>query len=81
MAGGLDYRESVPEGVTIREVKAQLPHLLRRVENGEQVVIRRGSQPVAMLVPMPRTANRVVWGDLVGELHDGFDEPLEGFPA
>lgn len=81
MVGGLDYRESMPEDVTISEARAQLSHLLRRVENGEQVVIRRGAQPVAMLVPMPRATNRVVWGDLVGELHDDFDEPIEDFDA
>ncbi|MGK2938912.1 MAG: type II toxin-antitoxin system Phd/YefM family antitoxin [Solirubrobacteraceae bacterium] len=36
--------------VTVQEAKTQLSALLRAVEAGEQVEIRRGSTPIAMLV-------------------------------
>lgn len=41
--------------VTVQEAKTQLSALLRAVEGGEQVEIRRGSAPVALLVPRPPT--------------------------
>ncbi len=36
--------------VTVQEAKTQLSALLRAVEAGEQIEIRRGQMPVAMLV-------------------------------
>lgn len=36
--------------VTVQEAKTHLSQLLRRVEAGEEVVIGRGREPVAMLV-------------------------------
>ena len=40
----------------ITEAKAQLSALIRRVEEGEEVVIGRGGRPVAKLVPFERRA-------------------------
>jgi prevent-host-death family protein len=37
--------------VTVQEAKTQLSALLHAVEDGEEVEIRRGSRPVARLVP------------------------------
>ncbi|MGH2716059.1 MAG: type II toxin-antitoxin system Phd/YefM family antitoxin [Thermoleophilaceae bacterium] len=66
--------------VTVQEAKTQLSRLLRRVEAGEEIVIRRGRQPVALLVKAPApSGRRQIWGDLEGEMADDFDELLEDF--
>ena len=36
----------------VTEAKAQLSALLESVENGEEILITRGSKPVAKLVPL-----------------------------
>lgn len=66
--------------VTVQEAKTQLSRLLRRVEAGESVIIRRGREPVAMLVraPAPR-GGRQIWADLEGSIGPGFDDVPEGF--
>lgn len=61
--------------VTVQEAKTQLSRLLRRVEAGEEVLIRRGREPVAMLVRAPvRAGPRRLWGSLAGSLGPDFDE-------
>jgi antitoxin (DNA-binding transcriptional repressor) of toxin-antitoxin stability system len=61
--------------VTVQEAKTQLSQLLRRVEAGEEVVIRRGHHRVAMLVRVPEPGTRrKVWGDLDGSMAPDFDE-------
>lgn len=61
--------------VTVQEAKTQLSRLLRRVEAGEHVVIRRGREPVAMLVRVPpRDGKRNIWGDLQGSMAADFDD-------
>lgn len=61
--------------VTVQEAKTQLSRLLRRVEAGEEVVIRRGRDPVAVLVRAPeRSGARQIWGDLEGSMAADFDE-------
>lgn len=66
--------------VTVQEAKTQLSRLLRRVEAGEEVVIRRGRQRVAMLVPAPRAHDgRRVWGGLAGAMAEDFDDLPEDF--
>jgi prevent-host-death family protein len=66
--------------VTVQEAKTQLSRLLRRVEAGESIVIRRGREPVAMLVKAPRKAGeRRIWGDLDGALAPDFDDLPPGF--
>jgi prevent-host-death family protein len=39
------------ETVPLNEAKTRLSELVRRVEAGEEIVIRRGRRPVARLVP------------------------------
>jgi len=64
--------------VTVQEAKTHLSRLLRRVEAGETVIIRRGRTRVAMLSPAPvTTERRRIWGDVDGELTAELDEPLE----
>ncbi|MGI8632040.1 MAG: type II toxin-antitoxin system Phd/YefM family antitoxin [Solirubrobacterales bacterium] len=66
--------------VTVQEAKTQLSRLLRRVEAGESVLIRRGREPVAMLVRAPVSDDRRrIWGDLEGEIGPDFDDIPEGF--
>lgn len=68
--------------VTVQEAKTQLSRLLRRVEAGESVVIRRGREPVAMLVRAPaRAGRRNIWGDLEGSIGPEFDDLPDGFDA
>jgi prevent-host-death family protein len=68
--------------VTVQEAKTQLSRLLRRVEAGEDVVIRRGRTPVAMLVRVPaRRGRRDIWGDLEGSMSEDFDEVPSDFDA
>jgi len=66
--------------VTVQEAKTQLSRLLRRVEAGEEVVIRRGREPVARLVRIPANeGKRAIWGDLEGSLAPDFDEVPSDF--
>jgi len=66
--------------VTVQEAKTHLSRLLRRVEAGEEVVIRRGREPVAMLVRAPaKPGRRQIWGDLEGSIGPEFDGLPEGF--
>jgi prevent-host-death family protein len=60
--------------VTVQEAKTQLSRLLRRVEAGEEVVIRRGREPVAVLVrASEKQGARHIWGDLRGSMAADFD--------
>jgi prevent-host-death family protein len=66
--------------VTVQEAKTQLSRLLRRVEAGEEITIRRGREPVAMLVRAPaKPGERVIWGDVRGALGPAFDELPDDF--
>jgi prevent-host-death family protein len=44
--------------VTTHEAKTQLSRLLAEVEAGEEIIIARGTRPVARLVPVKRTSRR-----------------------
>lgn len=66
--------------VTVQEAKTQLSRLLRRVEAGESVTIRRGRKPVAELVRVKSPAGeRRIWGNLEGTIEPDFDELPEDF--
>jgi prevent-host-death family protein len=68
--------------VTVQEAKTQLSQLLRRVEAGEEVVIRRGRERVAMLIRVPAAGpKREIWGDLTGSMAHDFDETPPDFDA
>ncbi len=66
--------------VPLNEAKTRLSELIRRVEAGEEIVIRRGSMPVARLVPEPATRIQPP-GALRGriEYDADFDAPLAEF--
>lgn len=64
--------------VTIREAKANLSRLIRKACEGEEVVIARGSKPVARLVAAGEVKGKRRPGSLKGSLRVGpeFFEPL-----
>lgn len=64
--------------VTVHVAKTQLSKLLARVEAGEEIIITRGSEPVARLVPVNPPKPRRVFGSLAGQVSvtDAFFEPL-----
>lgn len=65
---------------TVQEAKTQLSRLLRRVEAGDEVVIRRGRERVAMLVRVEdQGTRREIWGDLEGSMAPDFDEVPSAF--
>ena len=70
--------------VTIHDAKTNLSRLIARVEAGEEIIVARGANPVAKIVPLnAKPANRRVPGryahlvppgkDVLG---DGFWDPL-----
>lgn len=71
--------------VTVHEAKTHLSRLLARVEAGEEIVVARGTTPIAKLVPLTpakpkrRTPGRLAYqvppgsGDI---LSHGFWDPL-----
>jgi antitoxin (DNA-binding transcriptional repressor) of toxin-antitoxin stability system len=64
------------DAVNTYYAKTHLSKLLERVASGEEVVIAKGGQPVAKLVPFTAAVRRP--GSLRGRLRLGpeFDDPL-----
>jgi prevent-host-death family protein len=63
--------------VGVHEAKTTLSDLLRRVSEGEEVVITRSGEPVARLVPVQRRAPRTLGQDAgLFEVPADFDDPL-----
>jgi prevent-host-death family protein len=63
---------------TIHAAKTQLSRLIARANRGEDVVIARGSQPVARLVPITAEAQGRRFGAMRGRARatPAFFEPL-----
>jgi len=64
--------------VGVHEAKTHLSRLLQRVAAGEEIVITRGGEPVARLVPIENGARKRVLGLDEGKIWiaDDFDAPL-----
>ena len=62
----------------VHEAKSNLSRLLALVEQGEDVTIMRGGEPVADLVRHRRKAGRRTLGALAGtiSLPEGWDRPM-----
>jgi len=62
---------------TIHAAKTNLSKLVARAEAGEEIVLARGKEPVAKIVPLPPKPKRV-FGRLKGKIRIGpeFFEPL-----
>lgn len=64
--------------VGVHQAKTQLSDLLRRVEAGEEIEIRRGQRPLARLVPIAHSGRRTFGYDIGSfTVPDDFDEPLD----
>ena len=64
--------------VTVHQAKTNLSRLLKKASNGEEIIIARGSKPVARLVPVGEVKGKRQPGALKGQLAVGpeFFEPL-----
>lgn len=63
--------------VTVHEAKTHLSRLLRRVALGEEILISRGGEPIARLVPATRGKKRTLGVDRGRyEVPVDFDAPL-----
>lgn len=64
--------------VNIHEAKTHLSKLLKRVLEGEEIVIARSGRPIARLVPYAQQAPRQFGVDRgLFEVPDDFDAPLD----
>lgn len=52
----------------IHDAKTNLSRIIDRVEHGEEIIISRAGHPVAKVVPLVRTVQRVARGSLRGKL-------------
>jgi prevent-host-death family protein len=66
------------EIVTVHTAKTTLSRLLARVEAGEEIVVARGKQPIAKIVPYRPAAPKRQFGAMRGIVSVGpeFFEPL-----
>ncbi len=64
--------------VNVREAKTKLSRLLAQVEAGEEVIIARGSTPVARLERVPKPGKRE-FGTMKGQIELG-DEAFDPLP-
>lgn len=66
------------ESVTIHEAKTQFSKLVRRAEAGEEIVVRRGREPVARIAPLERKRGGVTGrGSMKGEIWMVSDEEMK----
>lgn len=61
-ASSTDMPQASARPVTVSELRAHLAEMIGRAERGEEVVISRGTQPVAKLVPLGRKRRRRLGG-------------------
>ena len=62
--------------VNVHEAKTHFSRLLKRVIQGEEILIAKSGEPVAKLVPLPRRKRQP--GSLKGQIRirEDFDAPL-----
>lgn len=54
--------------IGVHAAKTQLSRLIKRVAEGEEVIIVRGNKPVARLVPYEQEAHKRGFGSMKGEV-------------
>ena len=57
--------------VTVHEAKTTLSRLLQKAANGDEIIISRGSKPVARLVAIGAVKGKRVPGSMKGKLDVG----------
>jgi len=64
--------------VTIHEAKTHLSRLIREVEGGATIQVKRGNKIVARLIPESEPTQPRTWGQGAGKMNlgDDFDDPL-----
>jgi prevent-host-death family protein len=55
----------VTHTVTAADAKAGLSELLRRAENGEEIIVTRNGEPIAQLGPLRRRVGGFMRGEIV----------------
>ncbi|HLF89478.1 MAG TPA: type II toxin-antitoxin system prevent-host-death family antitoxin [Anaerolineales bacterium] len=68
--------------VTIHEAKTHLSRLIKKVLQGEEIIIAKGNQPLVKLVMLPEAQQgRRIGGakGLIKYMAEDFDAPLEDF--
>jgi prevent-host-death family protein len=64
--------------VNIHEAKTHFSKLVRRAEEGEEIVVRRGGEPVARIAPLEKKKGGVHGrGSMKGEIRMVSDEEME----
>jgi prevent-host-death family protein len=64
--------------VNIHEAKTNFSKLVRRAEEGEEIVVRRGGEPVARIAPLERKGGGVTGrGSMKDEIWMVSDEEME----
>lgn len=63
---------------TVHAAKTNLSQLLARVEAGEEIILSRGKQPIAKLVPFVPPKSKRQYGSMRGliKLDESFFDPL-----
>ena len=67
--------------VNIHEAKTNLSKLIKKVINGEEVIIAKGNKPLVKMVSLEGNKPKRTLGSAKGKLTigDDFDTPLEEF--
>lgn len=67
--------------VNVHEAKTHFSKLLQRVLEGEEIIIAKAGQPVAILSPAPSAMTRRLPGNDAGKviITPAFDDPLPEF--
>jgi prevent-host-death family protein len=67
--------------VNIHEAKTTLSKLIKKVMNGEEVIIAKGNKPVAKLVQVDIKKHNRKLGTAIGKIQifEDFDTPLDDF--
>jgi len=77
LAKHLVYPAGMATTVGVHEAKTHLSRLLRRVSAGEEIIIARGGEPIARLVPVETRRPRALGQDRGRfEVPEDFDAPL-----
>ena len=69
------------QNIDVDQAKQHLPELIEQAAQGDEVVITKGGQPVAKLIPITKEKKVRQFGSARGliKISSDFNEPLEDF--